>query len=81
MVPEVGLTAGLRVTDWLYGTIGYSVLYYPNVVRAGDHIDRDVNPNLIPPEQPISGALRPQFRFVETDYWAHGLNLGAEFRF
>ncbi len=82
MIPEIGLTLGIRVTDWLDATIGYTALYYPNVVRPGDQIDTDVNRNLLPPEvNPFTGALRPQFHFVESDYLAHGLTLGAELRF
>lgn len=82
MIPEIGLTFGLRVTDWMYATVGYTVLYYPSVVRAGDQIDTDVNPNLLAPETaPFVGALRPRFRYIESDYWAQGINLGAEFRF
>ncbi len=82
MIPELGLTLGIRVTDWLNATVGYSLLYFPNVVRAGDQIDRDVNPNqFAPPLDPLPGSPRPRFRFVETDYWAHGLNVGGEIRF
>ncbi|MDA8745064.1 BBP7 family outer membrane beta-barrel protein [Rubripirellula amarantea] len=82
MIPEVGLTLGIRLTDWLDATVGYSVMYFPSVVRAGTQIDTDVNSNLIAPEAaaPV-GTLRPGFEFVESDYWAHGLNLGAELRF
>jgi hypothetical protein len=82
MVPDLGFSFGVRITQCLHATLGYSVLYFPRVVRAGDQIETDVNPNLIPPEAvPFTGALRPRFRFIESDYWAHGLNLGAEFRF
>ncbi|NNE00172.1 MAG: BBP7 family outer membrane beta-barrel protein [Pirellulaceae bacterium] len=82
MIPEVTTRLGIRLTQSLHATVGYSVIYFPNVVRAGDHIDTDVNPGLIPPEAvPLTGALRPRFRFVETDYWAHGLTLGGEWAF
>jgi hypothetical protein len=82
MIPEVGLTLGIHVTDWLDATVGYTVLYYPNVIRPGDQIDSDVNTNLFPPEtDPLVGPLRPRFRFIESDYLAHGLTLGAELRF
>jgi hypothetical protein len=82
MIPEIGLTLGFRFNDAFQATLGYSVLYYPNVVRAADLIDRDINPNLIPPETvPFAGPLRPEFRFVESDYWAHGVNIGGELRF
>lgn len=81
MIPELGLTFSYRVTSCLYGTIGYTVVYYPNVVRAGDQIDRDVNPTLLDPSVPFAGATRPRFQFAESDYWAQGINLGAELRF
>ena len=82
MVPEFGLTLGVRITRRLHATVGYSLIYFPSVVRAGDQIDRDLNPNLFPPEaNPFNGALRPAFGFVESDYFAHGLNVGGEFRF
>ncbi|WP_246114311.1 BBP7 family outer membrane beta-barrel protein [Rubripirellula tenax] len=82
MIPEVGFTLGIRLTDWLDATVGYTMVYFPNVVRAGDQIDTDVNSNLFPPEDPaVTDGLRPLFKPVESQYWAHGLNLGAELRF
>lgn len=81
MVPEFGATVGYQVTRRLRATLGYSLIYWGNVVRPGDQVDLDVNTNLLPPENvPFSGALRPQFQFVQTDYWVHGLSYGAEFR-
>jgi Putative beta barrel porin-7 (BBP7) len=82
MIPEVGLTLGFRITDSLHATVGYTVLYFPSVVRAGNQIDTDVNPNLLAPEaDPFTGALRPRFHYMESDYWAHGISLGLEARF
>ncbi len=81
MVPELGATLGYQVTQRLRMTAGYSLVYFGNVVRPGDQVDLDVNPNLLPPENvPFSGPLRPQFNFVETDYWVQGLSFGGEFR-
>lgn len=81
MVPEFGLTAGYQLSRRLRLTGGYSLIYWGNVVRPGDQVDLDVNPNLFAPEvSPFTGAQRPQFQFVETDYWVQGLNFGAEFR-
>ncbi|QDS95534.1 hypothetical protein FF011L_43310 [Roseimaritima multifibrata] len=82
MVPELGITFGFRLTSCLHATVGYNAIYLPAVVRAGEQIDQDVNPNLFPEETvPFVGALRPGFRFNETDYLAHGVNIGAELRF
>lgn len=81
MVPELGLTVGYQMTKRLRATMGYSVVYIGNVVRPGDQVDLDVNPNLLPPElAPFTGPLRPQFTFVETDYLVQGLSFGGEFR-
>lgn len=81
MVPELGLTLGYQLSRRLRATTGYSLVYWGNVVRPGDQVDLNVNPNLFPPEvSPFSGALRPQFEFQETDYWVQGLNFGGEFR-
>ena len=82
MIPEVGVRLGGRLTNRLSASIGYSVIYFPNVMRAGMQIDTDVNPGLIQPEVvPLTGALRPRFRFYESDYWAHGLSVGGELSF
>ncbi len=81
MIPEFGLTLGYQLTQRLRGTIGYSAIYWGNVVRPGDQIDLDLNPNLLAPEvTPFAGPLRPQFDFVETDYLVQGLSFGADFR-
>ncbi len=81
MIPELGATLGYQFTRNVRLTAGYSLIYWGNVVRPGDQVDLDVNPNLFPPEAvPFTGALRPQFQFVSTDYWVQGLSFGAEMR-
>lgn len=82
MVPEVGLRLGVRLTDRFHANIGYSILYLPNVIRASEQIDRDINPGLIPEEDnPLTGALRPRVLWTQTDYLAHGLHFGGELNF
>ncbi|MEL6896369.1 MAG: BBP7 family outer membrane beta-barrel protein, partial [Planctomycetota bacterium] len=82
MIPELGITLGVRITDSLHATLGYNVVYFPNVLRAQDQIDTDLNPNLFPPEaNPFSGALRPRYLARESDFYAHGLTLGAQLVF
>jgi hypothetical protein len=81
MIPELGLTLGYQLTRCWRVTTGYSLIYWGNVVRPGDQVDRDVNPNLFAPEtNPLTGALRPEFKFVSSDYWVQGLSFGGEFR-
>ncbi|WP_145385393.1 BBP7 family outer membrane beta-barrel protein [Stieleria neptunia] len=82
LVPELGVRLGIRLTDRLHANIGYSVLYLPNVIRASEQIDRDLNPGLVPPgTDPLAGALRPRVLWVQSDYLAHGLHLGGELNF
>lgn len=82
LLPELGLNFGLRITRCLHAMVGYNLIYFPSVLRAGEQIDLDLNPGLIPPEAVmLTGPLRPRFRPVESDYWAHGLNFGAQLRF
>jgi len=82
VVPEIGLSLGYDLTPNIRVLVGYSLIYWSRVARAGDQITLDVNPNLIPPEaNPFTGPLRPGFSFVETDFWAYGINAGIEARF
>ena len=81
LVPEAGLRLGYQITPWLRGSVGYTFLYWTDVVRPGTQIDTAVNPNLLPPAVP-GGASRPAPRVGDTtDLWAHGLSLGLELRF
>jgi len=80
-VPELGITLGYQLTRHTRLSVGYSLIYWSSVARAGDQIDLDVNPNLIPPEVvPFTGPERPEFNLVESDFWAHGLTAGVDVR-
>ncbi|MFO0902489.1 MAG: BBP7 family outer membrane beta-barrel protein [Pirellulales bacterium] len=79
VVPELGVNLGFDLSPRFRVLVGYSLIYWSRVLRAGDQIDREVNPNLIPPaNQPITGALRPEQAFVWTDFWAQGFSVGLE---
>lgn len=78
VLPEFRTTLGYRVTPRMRLTVGYTFLYWSNVVRPGDQIDLDINGT-----QVGGGAYtstRPTFDFNETDYWAQGVSFGADFR-
>jgi hypothetical protein len=82
VVPELGAAIGFHVGPRLSLTAGYTLVYISNVVRAGDQIDTDINPGLIPVEaNPLTGPLRPRFIFRQTDFYAHGITVGGDFRF
>lgn len=80
VVPEckLGLSYWLRFRLAL--DVSYSALYWNNVVRPGDQIDRVVNPT-----QRGGGTLvgdaRPQPLFHRTDLWFHAVGFGVTYRF
>jgi len=80
MIPELGVTLGRDLTCRLRATVGYSLIYWSKVVRAGEQVDLNLNPTQFPPGT-LAGAPEPQFRAVTTDFWAQGLNFGLDFRF
>lgn len=79
ILPELGATGGYYLTPNFKLKAGYTMIFWSNVVRPGDQIDLDINPNFLPPPAvPFAGANRPDFQFVDSDYYVHGINLGAE---
>ncbi len=77
LIPELGVTIGYQLTPCWQANFGYSLIYWDRTVRAGEQIDRTVNPNLLPPEvDPFSGPLRPAFAFQENSFWAQGMSFG-----
>ncbi len=73
LVPEFGLNLVYHVESYLDLTLGYSVIYWSDVILAGDQIDVGVDQT--------QGIPRPAFAFRETDYWIHGLNLGVKLHY
>lgn len=84
VLPEVTFNVGYQLTDSMKVYIGYDFLYWTNVIRPGDQIDRAIDvtqvPNFAPPGTPPAGQTRPAVLFRDTDFWAHGVNLGLEYR-
>ena len=62
------------------GSVGYSVLHWSDLGRAGSAIDRVINPTQIPPDT-LTGPARPEFQFRTTDFWARGVNFALEYDF
>lgn len=84
LVPEFGVNLGFELTPRMRLKVGYSLLYWTNVVRPGQQVDRTVNPALVPASQSYGTSSDPQRPYPSlrrTDFWAEGLNLGLEFRF
>lgn len=83
VVPEVGLNLGWRMTPRLMARFGYSFLYWSNVLRPGNQLNRVVSGNLVPsdPTYGTAGPNLPAYQFHTSSYWAQGLNFGLEFDF
>ncbi len=83
-IPEVGVNLGVRVTSHIQVFVGYSFMYWANVLRPGDQIDTTLNPNLIPTSNTAGvagGPSRPAFVPHDAGFWAQGLNVGLELRY
>jgi hypothetical protein len=84
VVPELGINVGYQVNEHLRAFVGYSFLYWSDVVRPGDQIDRAVNPTQLPVSgmaQHLVGPARPAPVLRDTDFWAQGISFGVEFRY
>lgn len=85
VVPEVNVKLGYHLTKRLRGFLGYDFLYWSDVARAGNQIDRRVDIRQVPTIGPIfDPTLRnvPPFPFLRgSDFWAQGLSFGLEFRY
>jgi hypothetical protein len=84
LVPEVGLDVGYALSPHWQVHGGITGFYWNRVARAGDQIDRRVNPFLVPTDPSFgagTGPARPALNFHQSDFWAYGLNFGLEFRY
>lgn len=80
VVPQLQVKLGYRLTEQLRATVGYDFLYWNQVVRAGDQMDRRVNDTQAV-GQPLIGAALPALQRHATDFYAQGLSFGLEFRY
>ena len=82
VVPELQFKIGYALSSCLRATLGYDFLYYSNVIRPGDQIDRG-----IPKGQTFQqggftvSTTSPERFFKTTDFYAHGLTFGLELTF
>jgi hypothetical protein len=84
VIPEANLKLGYDITPRVRATVGYTFLYWSDVARPGNQIDRNLNSGLIPTSQLFGNGLggnRPAFQFHGSGYWAQGLDVGLEFKF
>jgi outer membrane protease len=80
MIPEIGINLGYDLTPRMRATVGYSLIYWSHVARAGDQVNTDLNPNEFQ-STTWTGAAIPRETFVVDDYWIQGLNVGLDLHF
>ncbi len=84
VLSELDLTLGWQCKRWCRIYAGYSFMYWSSVVRPADQIDEGVNRFFVPPFTPgtaLLGPVRPAALFKDSDFWAHGITGGVEFRY
>jgi len=77
-IPEVNVNLCYNFSPSWKVMVGYSFIYFSDVVLAGNQIDREVNFSQVP--GPPIGALRPRFDLVNSDFLVQGISLGGEYR-
>jgi hypothetical protein len=84
VIPEGGVKLGYQLTPHLRAFVGYSFLYWNEVARPGQEIDRVINtsqlPSVLGPGM-LKGPARPAYTGATTDFWAQGVNVGLEFKY
>ena len=83
VVPQLQLKAGYAILPRLTATVGYDFLYWNQVVRPGNQIDHSVNLSQSQTQGGgvLLGPSNPAPLFNRTDFFAHGLSFGLEFKF
>jgi hypothetical protein len=80
VVPQLQLKVGYDITPRLRATVGYDFLYWHNVVRPGDQIDRSLNLTQFAGGN-LAGPARPAPQSQGSGFWAHGVSAGLEYRY
>jgi outer membrane immunogenic protein len=82
VVPEAQIKLGYDITPAVRVTVGYDFLYWSNVVRPTDQIDRNMVKGQSYQQDPNSTSLAyPQRLDKTTDFYAQGVSVGLQARF
>ena len=82
VVPEAQIKLGYDITPAVKLIVGYDFLYWSNVVRPTDQIDRNLVKGEFYQEDPFSTSLAyPQRLDKTTDFYVQGVSVGLQARF
>jgi hypothetical protein len=73
--PEINTNLLYNINANWRAMVGYSFIYWNQVVLAGNQIDRNVNLG-----QVVAGPQVPQPRFSRSDFWVQGISIGGDYR-
>ncbi len=78
VLPEANIQLGYQLTSWANVFAGYQVLYLSNMARAGDQVDRNINPNRLPTVNTFNtrGLVSTAATTDSGDLFLHGFNFG-----
>jgi hypothetical protein len=80
IIPQLSADLGLQWNRHFKTYMGYTIIYWADVVRAGEQIELAADTGNFPPA--VANALPfPAYPGRTTGYWAQGVNLGAEWRY
>ncbi|MEZ6119720.1 MAG: BBP7 family outer membrane beta-barrel protein [Pirellulaceae bacterium] len=80
ILSELNVTLRQEFSPRFAATVGYSIMSWSDVLRAGSVVDNVVNSTQISPGT-LSGDARPAANLESTSFWGHGLNAGIEIAF
>jgi hypothetical protein len=83
-ISEGGIDFGVNVTKHVQLSVGYSFLFWNQVLRPGGQIDRGINTNQVPTANAFggtSGPVRPLAPLGEEAFWAHTICVGLTIHF
>jgi Putative beta barrel porin-7 (BBP7) len=83
VIPSLEMKFYMYLTQQLRAFVGYDFMYWSQVVRPGNQIDRNVNlsQSSIYGNGALMGQAFPAAQFSRSDFWAQGVTFGLEFKF
>ena len=80
VVPQAEIRVGRRLTERLSCSVGYSLIYWSQVLRAGEHINTTINSNQLPTPSSPPAATQPM-TLHSSSYWGQGLTASIEWEY
>lgn len=79
---ELNVRFGYRFNEHWLVSVGYTFLYWGNIIRPEEQINPDIDPRNVPSNLSYNpNAHLPPFALQATNYWAQGLTFGLEYRY